>query len=120
MKAWHSWSSSCTPSTETGSCRKQPFTAIAGGSYSHGYTDEDLAILDNLISKLFASDDLVIGVIHSYYIQQFSYRELVKLLNKINELKRANGKPYNYSYVKSIHDNAVKVLCDKINVKSIH
>jgi hypothetical protein len=104
LDLWGKWASSCTPNSEAGSYKIQPFVVKKGGSQFE-IPESRLIEIDQAIAKLFVKDEQLINAFKWFYIAQVGYRTIA-----IRLPLKANGKRWNKDSVKQWMDMATAQL----------
>ncbi len=101
LQAWGKWAASCTPNSEAGCYRTQPFVVKNGGT-SFVIPETRLEEIDAAISKLFSKDEALIQSLLAHYVVKRGYREIAEMLNsKPKWQKKEAKKSWNKDNVKS-------------------
>lgn len=100
LSAWGKWAASCTPNSEVGCYKSQPFLLKMGGR-NLPVSESRLEQIDTAISKLFSKDEALIEALKLYYIVRRGYRDIAEILNNNSQWQKADpAKSWNKDNVK--------------------
>ncbi len=110
LSVWGRWAASCTPNSETGCYKSQPFNLKVGGK-SLSVPESRLEQIDAAISKLFSKDEALVEAIKLYYVVRRGYRDIAEILNKKPQWRKPDrAKSWNKDNVKQWLNVAVAQL----------
>lgn len=110
LPVWGKWAASCTPNSEVGCYKSQPFLLKLGGG-NLSVSESRLEDIDAAISRLFSRDEALIEAIKAYYVIRKGYRDIAEMLNRNpNWCKADPKKSWNKDNVKQWLSVAVAQL----------